>query len=34
MKFATFMHKVGLLDQKPESWKDYFFPVMHPADGD
>ncbi len=34
IKFASFMHKVGLLDQKPESWKDYFFPVMHGAAGD
>jgi NitT/TauT family transport system substrate-binding protein len=34
MKFATFMHKVGLLDQSPTSWKDYFFPVMHGVAGD
>ena len=33
-KFATFMHKVGLLDQKAGSWKDFFFPVMHGAAGD
>jgi len=33
MKFAEFMHKVGTLDKKPASWKDYFFPSIHAADG-
>jgi len=34
MKFADHMHKVGMLDTKPASWKDYFFPLMHGANGD
>lgn len=34
MKFAEHMHKVGMLDTKPASWKDYFFPLMHGAKGD
>jgi NitT/TauT family transport system substrate-binding protein len=34
MKFAEFMHKVGTLDRKPASWKDYFFPSIHAANGD
>jgi NitT/TauT family transport system substrate-binding protein len=34
MKFATHMHKVGLLDQQPASWKDYFFPGIHGVEGD
>ena len=34
MKFAEFMHKVGTLDRKPASWKDYFFPSIHGANGD
>jgi len=34
MKFATHMHKVGMLDTKPAGWKDYFFPIMHGANGD
>lgn len=34
MKFADHMHKVGMLDAKPASWKEYFFPAMHGANGD
>ncbi len=40
LKFSAFMHKVafthkvGLLDQKSASWKDFFFPVMHGVAGD
>jgi NitT/TauT family transport system substrate-binding protein len=34
MKFATHMHKVGSLAEKPISWKEYFFPIMHGANGD
>ena len=33
MKFAEHMHKVGTLDRKPESWKEYFHENMHKADG-
>jgi len=34
MKFADHMHKVGMLETKPASWKDYFFTVMHEVNGD
>jgi NitT/TauT family transport system substrate-binding protein len=33
MKFATFMHEVGVLKLKPVSWKDYFFPEIHDLNG-
>lgn len=33
MKYALFMHKVKALDNKPESWKDYFFPEIHGLPG-
>lgn len=33
MKYALFMHKVGALGHKPESWKDYFFPEIHGLPG-
>ena len=33
MKFAEHMHKVGLIDEKPTGWKDYFFPALHGANG-
>ena len=33
MKFAEHMHKVGMIDTKPASWKEYFFPAMHGANG-
>ena len=26
---ADFMHRVGSLKNKPESWKDYVFPILH-----
>jgi NitT/TauT family transport system substrate-binding protein len=29
MKFAEFMHAVGSLKRKPESWKDLYFPAIH-----
>lgn len=29
LKMATFMHKIGRLKHAPQSWKDYFFPIMH-----
>lgn len=33
-EFASFMHRVGTLKSKPESWKDLFFPEAHAGKGD
>jgi NitT/TauT family transport system substrate-binding protein len=33
MKFARFMVTTGMLKSAPESWRDYFFPEIHSADG-
>ena len=33
MKTAEFMAKVGTIKQKPESWKDLFFPNVHNLSG-
>ncbi len=33
MKYAEFMHRVGALKNKPESWKDYFFAEIHDLAG-
>ena len=33
MKFAEFMASVGRLKEKPESWKDYFFPEIYGEKG-
>jgi NitT/TauT family transport system substrate-binding protein len=33
MKFAEFMHKVGLIKEKPGSWKDIFFADVHNLPG-
>jgi NitT/TauT family transport system substrate-binding protein len=33
MKFARFMLTNGMLKAAPESWRDYFFPEIHSADG-
>jgi ABC-type nitrate/sulfonate/bicarbonate transport system substrate-binding protein len=33
MKFARFMVTTGMLRAAPESWRDYFFPEIHQADG-
>jgi len=33
MKFADFMHAIGSVKQKPESWKDLFFPELHDRPG-
>lgn len=33
IKYATFMHKVGSLKNKAESWKDYYFPDVHDVKG-
>lgn len=30
---ADFMHRVGSLKKKPESWKDYVFPILHGESG-
>jgi NitT/TauT family transport system substrate-binding protein len=33
MKYATFMNSIGSLKNKPESWKELFFPEMHDQQG-
>jgi NitT/TauT family transport system substrate-binding protein len=33
MTYATFMHKVGSIKNKPDSWKDMFFPNLHDKQG-
>ena len=33
MVFADFMHKVGSIKVKPETWKDCFFPEIHDLPG-
>ena len=33
LPFAQFMHQVGTLKNKPESWKDLFFPEIHHLKG-
>lgn len=33
-EFASFMHRIGTLKSKPESWKDLFFPEAHGGKGD
>lgn len=33
MKYATFMHKVGTIENLPSSWTDLFFPEIHAAPG-
>jgi NitT/TauT family transport system substrate-binding protein len=33
MKYATFMHKIGSIENLPASWKDLFFPELHAASG-
>ena len=30
---AEFMHRIGTLKTKPESWKDLFFPAIHDLQG-
>lgn len=34
MKFAEFMHRTGSLNNKPTSWKDYYWDVSHGLSGD
>lgn len=33
MKYAEFMHEVGAIENKPESWQDYFFEDIHERQG-
>src|SRR5580658_5310617 len=33
MKYADFMHSIGSIRNRPESWKDMFFPEIHGAPG-
>jgi len=33
MEFAAFMHATGGLVQRPEGWRDLFFPAAHALDG-
>ena len=33
LSLATFMHDVGALKTRPESWKDYFFEDLHDREG-
>jgi len=33
MKFADFMHRIGALKNKPNSWQDYFFEEIHNLPG-
>jgi len=33
MKFATFMHRVGIISVAPKSWKDLFFPEIQDRPG-
>jgi NitT/TauT family transport system substrate-binding protein len=33
MKYAEFMHSIGSIQKRPESWKDMFFPDIHGSPG-
>jgi NitT/TauT family transport system substrate-binding protein len=33
MVWAEYMHRIGLIKQKPASWKDYSFPMIHDRNG-
>ena len=33
MKYANFMHEIGSITNQPASWKDLFFPEIHPTKG-
>lgn len=33
MKYVNFMHSIGFIKVKPDSWQDMFFPEMHDQDG-
>jgi NitT/TauT family transport system substrate-binding protein len=32
-KLADFLHRIGSLKTKPDSWKDFFFPELHNEQG-
>jgi len=32
-KYAQFMHTIGSIENRPESWRDMFFPELHDAPG-
>jgi NitT/TauT family transport system substrate-binding protein len=34
MRYVNFLHKIGVIKAKPDSWKDMFFPgVVHELAG-
>jgi NitT/TauT family transport system substrate-binding protein len=33
MKFADFMHRAGMIPQRPTSWKEIFFDTVHHLPG-
>ena len=33
LPYAQFMNKIGTLKNRPESWKDLFFPEVHDLPG-
>jgi NitT/TauT family transport system substrate-binding protein len=33
MKYATFMHRIGAIENEPTAWTDLFFPELHQAQG-
>lgn len=33
MLWADYMHRIGLIKQKPASWKDFTFPIIHDRNG-
>lgn len=33
MRFADFMYRTGMIQQKPGSWKDIFFHTVHHLPG-
>jgi NitT/TauT family transport system substrate-binding protein len=32
-KYAEFMQEIGSIENRPESWRDLFFPEVHGAAG-
>ena len=33
MLWAEYMHRIGMIEQKPASWKDFTFPFIHDRAG-
>ena len=33
MLWADYMHRIGMIKQKPASWKDFSFPIIHDRNG-